>query len=167
MYRKVEDFLIDWERDARSTHSLLNLITDEKLDATAFEGGYSISGLAWHIVWNAAEIAKACGAELPAEFEIGNVPKTAKEIADAYRGYSYAALKGVSAYWNDDALEGEAVVWGRPQKRGKYLSESLLHQAHHRGQLSALMRFAGLPVVGVYGPSREEWAQYGIPSPGL
>ena len=31
------------------------------------------------------------------------------------------------------------------------------HQAHHRGQLTVLMRQADLKVPGVYGPSKEEW----------
>jgi len=38
-----------------------------------------------------------------------------------------------------------------------------LHQTHHRAQMTVLMRQAGLKVPGVYGPSREEWSQMGMP----
>jgi uncharacterized damage-inducible protein DinB len=38
------------------------------------------------------------------------------------------------------------------------------HQAHHRGQMTVLMRQAGLTVPGVYGPAREERAQWGTPA---
>ena len=41
------------------------------------------------------------------------------------------------------------------------LSSLIRHQAHHRGQMTVLMRQAGLPVPGVYGPAREEWKAYG------
>jgi uncharacterized damage-inducible protein DinB len=39
------------------------------------------------------------------------------------------------------------------------------HQAHHRGQMTVLMRQAGLPVPGIYGPSKEEWANFGMEAP--
>jgi len=37
-----------------------------------------------------------------------------------------------------------------------------LHQAHHRGQMTVLMRQAGMKVPGVYGPSKEEWSAFGM-----
>ena len=43
------------------------------------------------------------------------------------------------------------------------LSALIRHEAHHRGQMTVLMRQAGLTVPGVYGPSREEWVAYGMP----
>jgi len=36
------------------------------------------------------------------------------------------------------------------------------HQAHHRGQMAVLIRQAGLRVPDVYGPAREDWAQWGM-----
>ena len=41
----------------------------------------------------------------------------------------------------------------------------VVHQAHHRGQMTVLMRQAGLTVPGVYGPAREEWTTYGMQPP--
>jgi uncharacterized damage-inducible protein DinB len=38
------------------------------------------------------------------------------------------------------------------------------HEVHHRGQMTVLMRQAGLEVPGVYGPAREEWAACGMPA---
>jgi uncharacterized damage-inducible protein DinB len=38
----------------------------------------------------------------------------------------------------------------------------LQHSCHHRGQMTVLMRQAGLKVPGVYGPAKEEWAIYGM-----
>lgn len=39
------------------------------------------------------------------------------------------------------------------------------HQIHHRGQMTILMRQAGLTVPGLYGPSKEEWAVIGMDTP--
>jgi uncharacterized damage-inducible protein DinB len=51
---------------------------------------------------------------------------------------------------------------GRVDGWTEELSATIRHQTHHRGQLTVLMRQAGLVVPGCYGPSREEWGQYGM-----
>ncbi|MFN7118131.1 MAG: DinB family protein, partial [Saprospiraceae bacterium] len=38
------------------------------------------------------------------------------------------------------------------------------HQAHHRAQMTVIMRILGMKVPGIYGPSSEEWAALGIPA---
>jgi len=38
------------------------------------------------------------------------------------------------------------------------LQTLVVHQIHHRGQMSVLMRQAGLVPPGIYGPTREEAA---------
>jgi len=47
-------------------------------------------------------------------------------------------------------------------KKGKVLSVLVKHQTHHQGQLTVIMRLAGLKVPGVYGPAEEEWANMGM-----
>jgi uncharacterized damage-inducible protein DinB len=37
------------------------------------------------------------------------------------------------------------------------------HQEHHRGQLTVLMRQAGLNVSSVSGPVKEDWAKLNLP----
>jgi uncharacterized damage-inducible protein DinB len=54
-------------------------------------------------------------------------------------------------------------MYGETWKRGLTLFYLLMHQAHHRGQMTVLMRQAGLPVIGIYGPAKEEWAAQGLP----
>ena len=45
-----------------------------------------------------------------------------------------------------------------------FLMTLINHQNHHRGQMTVLMRQAGLTVPGVYG-SKEEWAAAGMEAP--
>lgn len=39
--------------------------------------------------------------------------------------------------------------------RGKFLRMLIDHQTHHRGQMTVLLRQAGLTVPGVMGPTKE------------
>jgi hypothetical protein len=70
-------------------------------------------------------------------------------------------LQQVTAAWSDDMLEDDVQAYGMTFKRGFMLDMLIRHEAHHRGQMTVLMRQAGLPVPGPYGPSREEWASSG------
>jgi uncharacterized damage-inducible protein DinB len=56
-------------------------------------------------------------------------------------------------------------MYGEMWSRGTVLSILVRHEAHHRAQLTVLMRQAGLAVPGCYGPAKEEWAGMGIPAP--
>ncbi|NHN35043.1 hypothetical protein G9U52_35530 [Paenibacillus sp. S3N08] len=56
-------------------------------------------------------------------------------------------------------------MFGEPWKNGFTLNAFVKHEIHHRGQLTILMRQAGLPLPGVYGPAKEEWATMGMEAP--
>ncbi|MCK6259572.1 DinB family protein [Fictibacillus sp. KIGAM418] len=47
-------------------------------------------------------------------------------------------------------------MYGEKWENGLTLYILNCHQIHHRGQMTVLMRLAGLKVPGVYGPSIEE-----------
>jgi uncharacterized damage-inducible protein DinB len=66
--------------------------------------------------------------------------------------------------WDDARLEVEDDMHGQRWARGFTLTALLEHQIHHRGQMTVLMRQAGLRVPGIYGPAREDWASMGIPA---
>jgi uncharacterized damage-inducible protein DinB len=55
-------------------------------------------------------------------------------------------------------------MYGEQWPRGTMLNALIAHQTHHRGQMTVLMRQAGVPVPGMYGPSKEEWAAMGMPA---
>jgi uncharacterized damage-inducible protein DinB len=44
------------------------------------------------------------------------------------------------------------------------LQALISHEIHHRGQMAVPRRQAGLQVPGIYGPAREEWEAYGMPT---
>jgi len=99
----------------------------------------------------------------PAEHE--PVPATAQTICDAYRTASTSLIEQLNALWTDATLREVADMYGERWSRAQTLAILLAHQTHHRGQLTVLMRQAGLPLAGIYGPTREEWENWGMPAP--
>ena len=64
-------------------------------------------------------------------------------------------------------LQDVVTMFGMPWTISTTLYSYLKHEIHHRGQLTILMRQAGLPVIGAYGPAKEQWAAIGMPVPAL
>jgi uncharacterized damage-inducible protein DinB len=91
-------------------------------------------------------------------------PAAAAEIADAYAAASESVGIAVRAGWKDADLPGEVEMYGEKWARGQALLALIAHEAHHRGQMTVLMRQAGIAVPGVYGPAKEEWVAYGMPA---
>jgi len=56
-------------------------------------------------------------------------------------------------------------VFGRTLTKAVTLSLLVKHIIHHRGQMTVLLRQAGVRVPGLYGPAREGWAQMGMEAP--
>jgi uncharacterized damage-inducible protein DinB len=57
-------------------------------------------------------------------------------------------LEAVKSQWTDATLDASDAMYGQMWKRGYTLTALIFHQIHHRGQMTVLMRQAGLPVPG-------------------
>ena len=165
MYRTIEEFVADWSREGESTQKLLDLLTDESLATRVNEGERSLGFLAWHIVTSVHEMMSRTGLEFEAPHHDAPVPTTAKEIADGYRQASQGFAEAARTQWNDANLADEHDMYGEMWANALTIDMVVKHQIHHRGQITVLMRQAGLPLVGMYGPSREDWTSYGAPIP--
>jgi uncharacterized damage-inducible protein DinB len=169
MFRRVDDFIRAWTVEAGHTEAVLGAIPDAALDAAIAPGHRDLRRLAWHLVESAIEMPTRMGLEIPgAERVRGGFieapPPAMAEMAEAYRAASGALLKGVEG-WSDADLEREDEMYGEEWKRGFALQVLLVHQVHHRGQMTVLMRQAGLAVPSIYGPVKEGWAAYGVEPP--
>ena len=92
------------------------------------------------------------------------------EILGALTDASLAARSladQVRANWTDATLLESDGMYGETWQRGMTALILVLHQAHHRGQMTVLMRQAGLKVPGVYGPAMEDWAVFGMTAPAI
>jgi uncharacterized damage-inducible protein DinB len=163
MYSKIEEFKEAWKYESESTLKVLNQLTDDSLNNKFNDNVRTPGKIAWHIVTTLGEMVQRTGLKFDTTPEDAPIPPIAKQICDEYKRSSDGMLKAVKGEWNDDSLKEDIELYGQTWKKGKVLSVLVNHQIHHRGQLTVLLRMAGLKVPGVYGPAKEEWAQMGMP----
>ena len=165
MYRKIEDFLGTWKYEGAATLRVLDALSDASLNQRVTPDGRSLGQMAWHLALTLGEMLGKTGLAIDSPPEDAPLPAKAKEIRDAYAKGSEAVAQQVLEKWTDSMLDDELQMYGQTWKRRDVLMSLVVHQAHHRGQMTVLMRQAGLVVPGVYGPAREEWGQYNMPAP--
>ncbi|MCB0724976.1 MAG: DinB family protein [Ignavibacteriae bacterium] len=162
MYRKVQDFLDNWAYESSATAKVLGNLTDESLGQKVTDDGRSLGFLAWHTVVTIPDMMGRTGLKIDGPAFEDPMPSTAAEIKQAYEKAAASLADQISKEWNDDSLNTEDDMYGENWKKGQSLHNFLTHEIHHRAQMTVLMRQAGLKVPGVYGPSKEEWANYGM-----
>lgn len=162
MYRRVSDFLNDWKEESKSTKDVLEGLTDESLNQRVTPTGRSLAKLGWHIAQSLHMVTEAGLQGLEAPKEHDGVPTSGRAILKGYADGAESLAKVVEKGWTDAQLAEEVPMYGESWSRGKVLSVIVRHEAHHRGQMTVLMRQAGLIVPGPYGPAREQWAAYGM-----
>lgn len=165
MFRRVEDFLKTYEKQAEFTSKIFATLTDQNLDQQVGDGHRSLRQIAWHIVVSAAEMMSRTGMRLSSIDHESEPPPAASEIAAGYRAVSTELLDTLKATWTDETLTQTDDMYGEQWPRGFTLSALVQHEIHHRGQMTVLLRQSGQKVPGTYGPSKEEWTQYGMQPP--
>lgn len=165
MYHSIEEFIADWSNEANLTQKILDTLTDESLRQEVTPEGRTLGKLAWHVVTSLHEMISRTGLQFEGAESHRPLPATASEMASEYRKSSQNMLQAMKEQWNDGTLKEVDDMYGQQWPKGLTLSVVNTHQIHHRGQMTVLMRQAGLKVPGVYGPAREEWEQMGMASP--
>lgn len=164
MIRKIEDFQKDWAYEAESTTNLFKNLTDASLGQKVTPEGRSLGFLAWHVTLTLGEMLKLVGLEIDAPEMDAPAPEKAAAIVEAFEKAAKSVSEQVAANWTDETLLQEDEMYGEKWTRGLTLLYLMMHQAHHRGQITVLMRQAGVPVTGIYGPAKEEWEKMGMPA---
>lgn len=167
MFCSLADFLQTWEKESKATQVILDALSDDSLNQAVTAHDRTLGRIVWHIVTTIPEMMSKTGLIFESVHGDAPVPASAKAIADYYRQASDAMLTAIKNQWNDHTLSEERDMYGERWTIGNTLNALICHQIHHRGQITVLMRQAGLKVPGVYGPSREEWGQYGMEAPAV
>lgn len=165
MIRTIDDFVWTWSREIESTQKVFKHLTDRSLTQSVGPEYRTLGRLAWHVVTTLPEMMARTGLKLEGPDPESPVPPSAKEIARAYSAASISLLEQIRQSWTDATLEQKDDMYGEQWRRGDTLTALILHQTHHRGQMTVLMRQAGLGVPGVYGPARQEWEAFGMKPP--
>ncbi len=162
MFRTIEDFLETWNNETESTLKIFRTLTSDSLNQKVYSEGRTLSRLAWHITETLAEMPQHAGLQCAISIEDGKQFANITLLIETYMRFSQTVADAVKAQWNDAMLLEEIPMYGEQWKRGFVLSVLILHQTHHRAQMTVLMRQAGLKVPGMYGPAKEEWAAMGM-----
>jgi uncharacterized damage-inducible protein DinB len=162
MYTKISDFLNDWKFESEATTKILSNFSDESLTKKFNDEIRTAGRIAWHIVTSVGEMAHRTGLTFKTADEKAPIPQTVKEIVDVYKQASDNLVEEIKEKWNDETLKQEDDMYGQMWTRGRTLGILVTHQIHHRAQLTVVMRLSGLKVPGIYGPAKEEWANYGM-----
>jgi uncharacterized damage-inducible protein DinB len=162
MYYKISDFISEFDLETDATLKVMNNLTDKSLNQMVTEKGRSLGKIAWHITCAFGEMGSTALLEVYRADE-KPMPASAKTIAEEYSKSAASLKAAVLKKWNDDSLNDQINMYGQTWNKSQVLSALLVHQMHHRGQMTILMRQAGLKVPGVYGPAYEEWETMGMP----
>jgi uncharacterized damage-inducible protein DinB len=156
--------LQELEREAPTTRRLLERVPDARLSWRPHEKARTLGALAMHVATVPGAVAELASTASPAQVpEFGEEPGTQRavelvrtlddSIATAQRVLSGMDDATLMATWRVVAGERELMVL----PRAAFLRAIMLnHWYHHRGQLSVYLRFLGVPLPSIYGPSADE-----------
>jgi uncharacterized damage-inducible protein DinB len=161
-YKTLQEFFDDWAYESASTQKVFNNLTDESLGKKVTPKGRSIGDISWHITETVGEMLGRTGLKVFTPDMANYNSASAKDLQECYKNASESLVEKLKSGWKDDTLKTEDDMYGEQWKRGMTLAVLIAHQCHHRGQVTVLMRQAGLKVPGFYGPSYEEWEAMGM-----
>ncbi|TKH01582.1 hypothetical protein FC682_22920 [Peribacillus simplex] len=167
MYSTISDFIKEWNKEAILTQNVLDSLTDDSLEQLVYPEGRTLGRIAWHFTTNIPDYLAHFGLKIDRIESSENVPSSAQEIAITFKNVSSHAAKIIEQQWTDASLELIQEAFGRQETNASILMGLIKHIVHHRGQVTVLMRQAGIKPYGVYGPPKEDWVSLGVESPPL
>ncbi len=162
MYYHIKDFLTDWEYENDSTLKLFRNLTDQSLAKQVHSNVRTLGFLSWHIIHTLQEMMARTGLKIDIKEQQNYNGESVNELCETYINGARLLSEAITKNWSDADLGKEDEMYGDMWKRGMTLSILIRHQAHHRAEMVVIMRILGLPVTSIYGPVKEEWAQWGM-----
>ncbi len=156
MFKTVRHFSKIWTHESGQTLRVLRALTNDSLRQSVAPGHRDLGQIAWHLTTAQRELAAKTGLSYDAPTHEAAQPATAAAIASAYQAAARGLGDAVVSQWTDSALRETFEAYDMEWSKGSFLFVLLCHEIHHRGQMTVLMRQAGLRVPGVYGPSQDE-----------
>lgn len=167
MYVTIEDFMKEWDREAMLTQKVLEGLTDDSLNQQVYEQGRTLGRIAWHLTTSIPDYLAHFGLKINGVENAESVPSSAKEIAETFKNISAYASQVIQEQWTDESLKQIQEAFGRQESNATIFMGLIKHIIHHRGQVTVLLRQAGIKPFGVYGPPKEDWIHLGVEHPPL
>ena len=165
MFRKIDDFLENYQILTEGSQKVFKQLTNENMDQSINTGFRSLRQIAWHLVVTVPEMMRRTGLSVSSIKEDSMPPESTSEVVNGYKKVTGELVEEVKIKWTDSTLLETDDMYGQKWQRGKTLYSLISHEIHHVGQMTVLLRQAGAKIPGLYGPSKEEWSQYGMEEP--
>lgn len=165
MFYKLDDFFRSYETLTEGTVKIFSVLTDQNIAHDTGGGNRTPGQIAWHITTTVAEMMSRTGLQFNSIDPKSPPPSTAGEIVAGYRAVAKELVDTIQASWNDETMMQTDEMYGETWPRGLTAAILIHHEIHHRGQLTVLLRLAGVVIPGVYGPAKEEWKAFGMDEP--
>jgi uncharacterized damage-inducible protein DinB len=162
--RIAEAVLPEFDREMAVTRKMLERFPEDKVEWRPHETCMTLGRLAGHVSELAGWVLTTMNQDKleldPAKFS----PNVVKTRAEAVRQFDETIKTARAALANasDEAfmkpwtfVAGGQTVFTMP-KIAVYRGFVMNHMIHHRGQLAAFYRIAGVPIPSLYGPSKDE-----------
>ncbi|MDT3738267.1 MAG: DinB family protein [Candidatus Kapabacteria bacterium] len=164
MYHSINEFLVDWEKEKDCTLKIFEALTNESLKSKVYDEGRTLGFLGWHITNTVGEMMSKTGLDIKELYDANEEPESVQQIISEYQRLSTEMENSLKDKWTDETLNQDFNMYGQTWKGVDVLESLIKHQIHHRAQMTVLMRQADLKVPGIYGPSKDDWALYGMPA---
>lgn len=162
MYTDRKVFVEEWKMETELTLKIFSAVPDNKMEEKVNENVRSLGFMAWHITQTLTEMCNKAGIFSEDKLEGYQVPSTMKDISEIYKKYSDIIVAEIENNWTDESLSEQVNMYGEMWEKRQVLNVLIKHQIHHRAQMTVVMRLLDVKVPGIYGPSKEEWAQFGM-----
>jgi uncharacterized damage-inducible protein DinB len=156
MICSIAEFKQMWTDESEITARVLAALTDASLAQRVTPEDRTLGEIAWHLATTIPEMGSHTGLRFAGPPSDAPVPATASAIAESYTQAAKSLLDQVARDWSDATLQVKDEMYGEKWKRAFTLTILITHQIHHRGQMSVLVRQAGLRLPSICGPTREE-----------
>jgi uncharacterized damage-inducible protein DinB len=160
----AQTLLQELEQEAQTTRRLLERVPQDRLSWRPHEKGRALGDLAMHVAMVPGSVAEFVSLPSPVqapEFVDPPAPHTTAGIVEAFND-SVAKAKRILGGMDDATatatwrlMRGDRELMALP--RAAFMRAIMLnHWYHHRGQLSVYLRFLGVPLPSIYGPTADE-----------
>ena len=165
MYVTIANFIKEWNKEAILTQNVFDGLTNDALNQQVYAEGRTLGIIAWHLTTSIPDYLADFGLKIGSVENIDNVPTLAIELAEIFKKVSINAAEVIEEQWTDESLKQIQNAFGRQETNASILMGLIKHIVHHRGQITVLIRQAGLKPFGVYGPPKEDWIHLGVENP--
>jgi len=166
MITSIHEFKEAWREESNFTRRAIAELTDASLSQPMCADHRTLGRISWHVIASIPDTMNRTGLSVKGPALDSTPASSAREHADQYDIASNSLMDAIDA-WTDADLNTVDDMFGERWTRRFTLQVLINHQIHHRGQMTVLMRQAGLRVPGIYGPAMEDWAQWNMNPPSV